>query len=468
MGRLLNRREFTALAAASLAGGRAARAAAPTEGQAMDRPNVLWLIAEDMCPDLGCYGQALNHTPHLDRLAAEGIRFTHAYSAAPVCSTSRSALQTGMYPITIGVHHHRSHRSDGYRLPEGVRLFSEVFREHGYFTCNATYRGRGRFRPGKTDFNFSCDQPFDGIEWRERAPGQPFFAQVNFNEAHRGGTWDEVRKRENRLDPARVALPPYYPDDPVVRENVATYLEVISQLDVKVGEVLGRLEEDGLTENTLVFFLGDHGRCLIRGKQWLYDAGIHVPLIVRRPGRLDAGTVCDDLASLIDVGPSALRWADIVLPERCEGRPLLDPKTPPRTCVFAARDRCDETRDRIRCVRTQRYKYIRNFMPERPYTQSNRYIESHYPTLAILKRRHAEGTLTPAQALFMQPRKPGEELYDLETDPHEVCNLAESSAHKGVLDELRGTLGAWLEDTGDLGALPEDAAAIFHEPKARR
>ncbi len=459
----MNRREFNL----SLAGWAAGLGAAAWVHAEPVRPNVLWLIAEDMCPDLGCYGNRLVRTPNIDRLASEGTRFAHAFSTAPVCSPSRSALSTGMYQTSIGAHHHRSHRSDGHTLPKGVRFLSHIFQESGYFTSNATYTGAGKLVPGKTDYNFTMDHAFDGVDWRERASGQPFFAQVNFHEAHRGPAWTEARKRARRIDPARVTLPPYYPDDPVAREDVATYLDAINGLDEKVGEVLQRLKDDGLADNTIIAFFGDNGQCLVRGKQWLYDAGIHVPLIMHWPGHIEAGRVQPGLASLIDVTASSLALAGLPRPERMDGRMLFGPEACRRDCIVAARDRCDETRDHIRCVRTLRFKYIRNFMPERPYTQPNNYIETNYPVLGLLKQCAARGTLNAAQQAFMQAQKPAEELYDLEKDPCEVNNLAGEPAYQSEISGLRAALDRWVADSGDQGDLPEAPSAIPDDDKPK-
>ncbi|MBX6312153.1 MAG: sulfatase [Isosphaeraceae bacterium] len=449
--------------------GLAAAALGPLRGAAADeppaqadRPNILWIIGEDMGPELGCYGYPLVRTPNLDRLASQGARFTRAFTTAPVCSPSRSALITGMYQTTIGAHNHRGHRNDGYKLPDGVEPITAYFRRAGYFTANVTTPAPGLKVPGKTDFNFNAGKVFDGTDWSQRRPGQPFYAQVNFTEPHRGPAWPSARRQLKELvDPAKVELPPYYPDDPIVRDDWANYLDAINLLDEKVGKVLKRLEDEGLTENTVVFFLGDNGQCHVRGKQFLYDGGIHIPLLVRWPGRIPPGTVRDDLISAIDISATSLKLAGIDPPKHMQGRVFLGPNAdPPRTMIFAARDRCDETVDRIRCVRTARYKYIRNFYPDRPYTQPNKYKETQYPALAVMKRLYAEGKLTPEQALFMQPRRPAEELYDLESDPHEVHNLAGSAEHAAVLAKLRKALDDWMVETNDQGAIPEDPAAI--------
>ncbi len=421
------------------------------------RPNILWVIAEDFSPDLACYGARLVQTPNLDRLAAEGVRFTHAFVTGPVCSASRSAIATGMYQTTIGAHNHRSHRDDGYRLPEGVEVFTRYLQRAGYYTANVVPVAPGVRGTGKTDFNFEAENVFDGDDWRARRKGQPFYAQVNFSETHRA-----FRRSPGRpIDPSRVELPPYYPDHPSIRKDFAMYLETTQNLDEKVGKVLARLEEEGLSEDTIVFFFGDHGRPMPRGKQFVYEEGIRIPLIVRipakfRPAGFKPGTVCDDLVSAIDITASTLKLAGIEPPAHMEGRPFPWLGGEPRDHIIAARDRCDETVDRIRCVRTRRYKYIRNFFPERPYTQQNVYKDVNYPTLAVMRRLKEEGKLTGPPAAFLADRRPPEELYDLESDPNEVRNLAGDAAHRKTLESMRAILDDWIRRTGDRGQFPED------------
>jgi N-sulfoglucosamine sulfohydrolase len=432
-------------------------------GRAAERPNILWIIGEDMGPDLSCYGDPAVKTPNLDRLAGDGARYTRAFTTAPVCSASRSALITGMYQTTIGAHHHRSHREDGYRLPEGVRPITDYLREAGYYTANVTRPAPGLKTAGKTDFNFTAKGVFDGSDWSLRKPGQPFFAQVSFVEPHRekpSDVWQRTRSMTSHVDPKQIALPPCYPDLPQVREDWAGYLDSIMILDEHVGRVLKRLDDEGLADNTVVFFFGDNGQCHVRGKQFLYDAGIHIPLLVRWPGHIKPGTVNDDLTSAIDISATSLALAGVTLPASMQGQAFLGPKaSPPRDKIFAARDRCDETEDRIRCVRTDRYKYIRNFFPDRAYTQPNNYKERSYPVLPLMRQLFAEGKLTPEQAAFMQPTRPKEELYDLEKDPNELHNLAGASEQQPRLRELRTTLDQWIAQTNDQGRFPESASS---------
>ncbi len=442
-----------------------------------DRPNILWILSEDISPDLSCYGTEAVQTSNLDRLARQGIRYTNAFTTSPVCSASRSAMITGMYQTSIGVHHHRSHRDDGYTLPEPVRLITEYFREAGYFTANVKTAAPGVKGSGKTDFNFQFKNAFDGSDWNQRKPGQPFFAQLSINVTHRGRHWKNLREKlKNPVDPARVNLPPYYPDHPIARKDWATYLDSIQMMDQYVGKILKRLDDEGLADNTVVIFIGDHGRCHVRGKQWLYDGGIHIPLIIRWPrpsegrgwpGKLKAGQVCDDLVSAIDISATVLKIAGIEPPKYIEGRVFLGPGAKKREYIIAARDRCDETVDRIRCVRTKRYKYIRNFMPERPYTQKNRYKERSYPMLNLMKELHAGGKLTPVQALFMAARKPDEELYDIRKDPYEIRNLAVSPKHQRPLKKMRVILDKWVRKTGDKGQFPEKESAITKRDRER-
>ena len=445
------------------------------EQKADSRPNILWILSEDISPDLSCYGTPAVQTPNLDKLAGQGIRFTNAFTTAPVCSASRSAMITGMFQTSIGVHHHRSHRDDGYTLPQPVRLITEYFREAGYFTANVKTAAPGVKGSGKTDFNFKFKNAFDGSDWNQRKAGQPFFAQLSISMTHRGGHWKNLRSQlKNPVDPAKIKLPPYYPDHPVAREDWATYLDSIQVMDGYIGKILKRLDDENIADNTIVIFIGDHGRCHVRGKQWLYDGGIHIPMIVRWPGKLEAGQVCDDLVSSIDISATALKIAGVDPPRHIEGKVFLESGTNgnwktvnQHEYIIAARDRCDETIDRIRCVRNKQYKYIRNFMPERPYIQTNAYKERSYPMLNLMKELHAQGKLTPAQAMFMAPRKPDEELYDIKNDPYETNNLASSPEHQQTLKKMRAILDKWIKETSDMGRFPEKPSSITPRDRKR-
>lgn len=425
-----------------------------------DRPNILWILAEDFGPQLHCYGYPIVRTPNLDQLAGDGARFTRAFTTAPVCSASRSAFNTGVYQTTTATHNHRSHRKDGYQLPAGVELITDRLRRQGYYTANILKVAEGVSGAGKTDFNFTAPKPFDGTHWRDRKSGQPFFAQINFRETHKGPAFVEARKQKDLVDPASVPLPPYYADHPVIRNEMANYLDTVNLLDKKVGVLLDELKKDGLLDETIIFFMGDNGRCLLRGKQWLYDAGIHVPMFLRWPGVVKPGTIREDPVLSLDLTATSLTAAGLPLPELFHGRSLYGGKTNQREYIVAARDRCDMTVDRIRCVRDKKYKYIRNFMPERPYTQYNRYIETEYPTLNVMKKLHADGKLNPVQELFMAPRKPEIEFYDVETDPHEVNNLAAKPEFASQLARHKKRLDSWIKETKDRGEVAESQAEI--------
>jgi arylsulfatase A-like enzyme len=431
------------------------------------RPNILWLIGEDLGPHLGCYGTKEVWTPNLDRLAAEGMRYTRCFTTAPVCSPSRSAFMTGMYQTTIGAHNHRSHRDDGHTLPAGVRVLTDRFRDAGYFTANIRelpppIRFRGT---GKTDWNFHyAGKPFDSDRWTDLRARQPFFAQLNFQETHRNFN------APKRADPARVEIPPYYPDHPVTRQDWAKYLDAASELDRKIGLVLRQLEADGLADNTVVMFFGDNGQAHVRGKQFCYDSGLRVPLIMRWPKNLPVppqfkpGRMEERLVAAIDFAPTMLALAGVPKPPGMEGEIFLGEQAgPPRQYVFGARDRCDETVFRFRTVRDARYRYIRNFTPDRPLLQANAYKEKQYPVWNLLKELHAAGQLTPAQAALCAPTMAAEELYDLEADPCEIHNLAQAPAHQETLQRLRGALEQWIEQTKDQGRVFEPAEVVARQ-----
>lgn len=421
-----------------------------------DKPNILWIYGEDMSPDLGCYGVRGVATPNIDRLAAEGRRYTRAFVTAPVCSASRSAIITGRYQTSFGAHHHRSCRDTP--LDPSIRLITDHFRDAGWFTCNSSDPLKPE--PGKTDFNFVRDDAFDGVDWTERAEGQPFYAQVNLMHSHR---MIHTQAGKLALDPHTFDLPPYYPDTELLRRDWASYLEGVQRVDRCVGEILDRLDREGLAENTVVVFLSDHGRGQARDKQFCYDGGIHVPLIIRWPGCIEPGEICDELVSLVDLAPTTLNLAGLPADPDMQGCDFLDPDRAPRDHVIAARDRCDGTLDRIRCVRTETHKYIRNFFPDRPWMQFSAYKQGFYPAWALLPRMNLDGELSPEQARFCATDRPPEELYDLEADPFESNNLAQDPGCAEILNEMRDRLVAWVRIYGDQGFTAEDADVVAAE-----
>jgi arylsulfatase A-like enzyme len=423
-----------------------------------ERPNILWIIVEDMSCDFGFQGQTLVDTPTIDQLAKEGIIFNNAYVTSPVCSTSRSALITGMYQTTIGAHNHTMSRGAvKHYLPEPVRPIPELFREAGYYVSNAN----GNLTNfGKTDYDFVWDNKglYDAPDWSGRKPGQPFFAQVQlFGGKYRNipAAYARVKKGLDKLvTPDQVSLPPYYPDDPVFRKDWAEYLNSVQYTDREVGRILQRLKEDGVLDNTIIFFITDHGISQARGKQFVYDEGAKIPFVVWAPGSIESGTTRDELIEHIDMAATSLYFAGIDIPAYMQGRPLFGPQAQPKEYVVTARDRCDETVDRIRSVRKGNYKYIRNFYPKRPYLQPCIY-KDRKPFMQPLRDLYAEGKLNEAQSLIMAEIRPEEELYDLSKDPWEIHNLADEPKHLAKLREMRATLGNWIIETDDQGRFPE-------------
>ena len=409
---------------------------------AQQKPNIIWIVADDLSPELSCYGYSGVSTPNIDRLAAAGVRYTRAFATAPVCSSSRTAFQTGQYQTTVGGHHHNTRIKPV--LPESIPTVTGLMQKAGYFVSNG--RGYPDTKFGKSHLNFVYTDKtfFDGVDWSERADGQPFFAQVQIKEPHR----QFVTSDRPRPD---APIPPYYPEHPVTQADWANYLASIEVLDKKVGEVLDRLDREGVAENTLVVFFGDHGRPHVRGKQWLYEGGLHVPLIMRWPGRIEAGTVKDGLASLLDPMPTTLAAAGIESPN-LPGLNLLDDNWTGHSETYAARDRCGDAPDRIRSVRTDRFKYIRNFHPEIPYMQLSSYKKLAYPVDTVMRVMHEAGQW---DSPFMAKTRPEEELYDLDADPWEMSNLVEDPAHAETLLALRQKVDQWIIDTGDKGAIDE-------------
>jgi arylsulfatase A-like enzyme len=447
------------------------------------KPNILWLIGENLSHDVGCYGAANVRTPNLDRLAKEGVRFTRAFATNPACAPSRSALFTGMYQTSTDTHHMRSHRDDGFRLPAGVRPITHRLREAEYFTANLKTIGDRTIGTGKLDLNFVNEGPIyeaDGADWSVLPARQPFFAVVNALEAEYDiydrqsaakprVEWVGEREHERIATPDNVAPPPYYPDHPVVREEWARYLNSVSALDRRMGWVLDRLRADGLEENTVIFFFGDNGRLEPRGIHWCYDCGLRVPLIVRWPKdfpvppQFRAGAVDERIVSLIDVTATTLAIAGVRLPPLMQGRTFFGPDVgTPRQYAFAARDRIDETVQRIRSVHDAQYHYIRTYTAGPTFASLNRYKEKCFLIVPLMRELDAAGLLAGPPAELMKRRGPCEELYDVDRDPHEIRNLAASPApaDREALVRLRASLDTWIIETGDRGERPEPPEVV--------
>ena len=471
------------------------------------RPNILWIVAENMGPDFACYGTPLVKTPRVDQLAAEGTRYQWAFDTCPVCSPSRSAFMTGMYQTSIGAHNHRSRRLDRFPLPEGVRPITHRLRDAGYFTANVHTIDEFRAGTGKTDVNFDVEGPvihssikspvnpsrtdadnhnrvnesrlFESSDWNDLASNQPFYAQVNLPvveltqkgwNASTASPWNGST-HPTVINPDDVTAPPYYPNHPIVRKDWAGYLDSVCGVDARVGAILDKLDEDGLADSTVVIFFADNGRLEVRGLDWCYDSGDRVPLVIRWPKNFPAptnyqpGSVRDQLVSLIDLTATTLDIAGIAKPSNMQGRILLGVNAEaPRKFVVSARDRTDDAVNRIRSLRTKRYRYTRNFMPEKAFMALHRYKYSRFPVIPLMYELHAKNELTPAQATLMASRLPDEELYDTANDPHEINNLASSTdpEHQRVLEELRTELQRWIEETDDQGRHAESPAVIDH------
>jgi N-sulfoglucosamine sulfohydrolase len=431
------------------------------------RPNILWISVEDMSCDLGCYGDSYAVTPNIDRLASEGTRFTNVFTNAGVCAPVRSGVITCMYPTSIGTNHMRCKSVP----PVRVKCFTEYLRAAGYYCTNNS----------KTDYQFvspvtAWDESSRTAHWRNRPKNKLFFSVINLTVTHESQIRNNSKKMLEKLDklspnerhdPADAKMPPYYPDTDVVRKDWARYYDLITLMDKQVGDILGQLEEDGLSEDTIVWFWSDHGRGLPRAKRWIYDSGIHIPLIIRmpekyrrwadahHPEKLAAGTINENMISSIDFGSTVISLTGAKIPQHIQGRAFLGPqKAGSRDYIFAARDRMDEAIDCIRAVRDKRFKYIRNFMPHISYGQDIDYM-NQMPTMREMRRLNAEGKLTGAQGHYFLSRKPVEELYDIVADPHEINNLADNPKYKDVLMRTKQKLYDWMVEVCDTGLIPE-------------
>ena len=412
------------------------------------RPNFLLIVGEDTGRLLGAYDDESATTPNLDRLAAQGCRYDQAFSTAPVCAPSRSALVSGQYQMKIGSHHMRS------TLIHPPRTFTQELRDGGYHVS----------WPTKLDFNFEPQAGWrdDDEMWTERLragdmPGRPWLAYANIGTTHESSMWPYKEDFEHppRLhDPAAVRVPAYLPDHPRVREDIARHYDNIADLDRQVGEMLSALDASGEADNTVVIFLADHGRGLPREKRWCYPAGIHMPLLIRWPTGIAAGTTSTDIVSWVDIAPTILSLAGVEIPDSYDGRVFLGEAAEVRDCAFAGRDRMDECFDRVRSATTAQFHYIRNYFPQLPWAQRLGYMEN-MPTMQLLRQLRLAGDLGERNGAFMQETKPAAELYDRVKDPDCVRNLADDPAYADVKDQMSVRLDEWTVSIEDLGAVPE-------------
>jgi len=445
---------------------------APAASQRREsRPNILWITCEDLSPRLGCYGDRTVPTPNINRLAHEGVLYTNAFATTGVCAPSRHALITGMYPTsTYALQMRNLSRTSAlgeikdpamrvfamtrplYEAvpPVEVRCLTEYLRLAGYY-CSNNVKQDYQFRAPVTVWDESSRQ----AHWRKRGSGQPFFAVFNDTVTHESGVFGKGRSPKV-VDPKSVPLPPYYPDTPIIRADVAKHYDNIAVLDAQVGELVGQLEEDGLLAETIIFFFSDHGDGLPRSKRWVYDSGTRVPLIVRHPDKKDAGTRSDRLVSFVDFGPTVLSLAGVEVPDHAHGIPFLgDQAGNPRKYVYFHRDRNGENRETIRAIRDKGFRYVRNFRPNEPYIKPLSYRDRQ----AIMQEIHRaieQGTLTEDQWQFSARSKPLEEFYDTHTDPFEIHNLACDPRHFAKMSEMRAALNAWIAECDDPLDIPED------------
>lgn len=444
-----------------LTGGCLDSARQSTEQLIEDSPNILWITCEDVSPQyLGCYGDDYATTPNLDKFASQAVRYTRAFSTAPVCAPARSCLITGAYATSLGTQHLRS----------SIKLkkywgFTQSLRRLRYY-CSNNY---------KEDYNFKKAELWDDSShkghWRNRREGQKFFSVFNFTSSHQGqiNGSDEMffAKYRSKLkgkelhDPAKIKLPPYYPDTPFVREIWARYYDLISYMDKQVADLLSQLEDDGLAEDTIVFFFSDHGMGIPRFKRTLYDSGLHVPLMIRFPEKYkhlapaEAGQTIDRLVSFVDFAPTMYSILGLNKRDYMQGQAFLGPQSAKaREYIFGTASRVDEVYEMARCVRDKRYKYIRNYMPHLPHIQPSEYPD-RAEIMKELRRVAAEGRLTGPQKAWWEPRRPIEELYDTQADPHEIDNLADSPKHRAIIKRLRKVLRDWMIETRDTGLLSE-------------
>lgn len=416
-----------------------------------ERPNLLWITSEDNGPQLGCYGDDYAVTPHLDALAERGMIYLHAWSTAPVCAPARTAIISGLYPSSLGAEHMRSEIP----LPAGLRLYPELLREAGYYCSNNS----------KEDYNLQArgklwDESSPRAHWRNRGERQPFFAVFNHTTTHES----QIRKRPHTAvhDPGKVRVPAYHPDVPAVRQDWAQYYDQMTAMDALAGANLRELEESGLAGDTIVFYYGDHGPGMPRGKRWLYHSGLRVPLIVYVPPKwrewvgqaYDAGGRSERLVAFVDLAPTVLSLAGIKPPDYLQGRAFLGPETTAAgRYLYGLRGRMDERIDLVRAVRDTQFLYIRNFMPHKIYGQHIAYM-FETPTTRVWHQMYEAGQLAPPRTYFWQA-KPPEELYDFTADPDEVRNLADAPEYQDTLRRMREAMREHLLRTRDVGLLPE-------------
>ncbi|MHB8974441.1 MAG: sulfatase-like hydrolase/transferase [Pirellulaceae bacterium] len=419
---------------------------------AAERPNILWLTSEDHGPHMGCYGDPLARTPHVDALAKQGMRFRQVWSCVPVCAPARTAIITGLYPASCGALHMRSMVS----LPADIKLYPQFLREAGYYCTNNS----------KEDYN--CRQPgllwnesSDKAHWRNRREEEPFFAVFNFTKSHESQL--RTRPHAQITDPGAIRVPAYHPDTPEVRQDWAQYYDKVSEVDADAGARLQEIEQAGLASDTIVFYYADHGSGMPRSKRWTGNSGLQVPLVVYFPERwrhlapreYQPGGQSDRLVSFVDFAPTLLSLVGVEPPAWMQGHAFAGPfQTAPPALLFGERGRMDERCDLVRSVTDGRYVYLRNFYPHVSQAQHVDY-QFMTPTTRVWRDWFDRGLTNDSQAIFWRAPRAPEELYDLQTDPDEVNNLASSPAHQVILQRLRQSQREHAAAIRDICLLPE-------------
>jgi N-sulfoglucosamine sulfohydrolase len=435
-------------------------------------PNILWITCEDMSPHLGCFGETVAKTPNLDKLATEGVRYTNVFSTAGVCAPSRSALITGCYQTSIGTQHMRTGGFNystksayppnytGYSavIPPEIKCFPEYLRCAGYYCTNND----------KQDYQFDApptvwDENSKKAHWRKRKnENQPFFSVFNIMVTHESQIWGRA-KEPLWVNPKDVIVPPYYPDNALVRQDIARHLSNVMDMDKQVGQIIKELKEDGLYDNTIIFFFSDHGDALPFVKREITHRGLKVPMIIRNPydDESKMGTIDNQLISFIDLPPSVLSLTEVAIPKYMQGQVFIGNKKAKeaRKYIYAARDRMDSEYDRVRSVSDGRFQYLKNYMPEKPYYQNINY-RLQVNTMKELLRLRAENQLNETQMQWFRPTKPNEELYDTENDPYQLKNLTDNPEHAAKLKELRTAHEVWTKKYGDMSAVSENAMRL--------
>ncbi len=433
---------------------------------AAELPNILWITSEDNGAEwMGCYGNEQSQTPRLDSLAEEGIRFDHAYSNAPVCAVARSTILRGAYSVTTGTQHMRSRHP----IPDRFKAYVTYLRDKGYYCTNAS----------KTDYNFAgndkkfWDDCSGRAHYKNRPKDAPFFSVINLTVSHESSLFKFKNQpaKNTRLDPSEVNVPPYLPDLPEIRADIAAYYDIVTNLDTQVGKLLDDLEKAGLKENTIVFYYADHGGVLPRGKRYLYDSGVRVPMMVRVPEALrgmspfEPGAVVEEPVSFVDLAPTVLSLAGIEKPNQMQGRMLLGSgrEAPAKDEMeFLYGDRFDELYGMRRGLTDGKWKYIRRFVPHSPAAPYSIYQFGQAGWTAWRAAWKA-GKLDGKFASIWEPGQPVEELYDLEADRWEVSNLAGDPAHSAKLESMRAKLRSTMVSVRDTGIVPETMFASMIE-----